>query len=472
MRHSLQRILLMFTSILLGSNVFAAGMQTQLDSIFLEMENYTAPGSIETQRRSAYFGGRYTYKTQIFDENLVSMRLPSAKGGCGGIDIFGGSFSFINSDQIVQLLRQVASNAQGYAFQLAMDNMCPDCTKWMNELQTKMQALNENMSNSCQLAQGIINDASNMLPYKVKEKTEHSITASLAGVGEDFVDLTNHIASADTAVRRLFDSDPDTFDESTGSVVYKALMQHSAQNWFAGGDEELIETIMSMTGTVVVGALATGEEGDGDTTQIWVLPGNKVSIVNLIDGAENKEIYNCSADTDTDHCRISPSDTKTVNIEGLKQKILDAFTGPTGLITWIRLQNVNGELSEQQQNVLAAMPHAIGSKIFEIAPLSPEAAEQLVTDSIDSITLEYIHRLIQGSFDAVQIALANNENTYKPAALREIEKSRAALDTEYAALVDRYGSIKEIESHYNEIIKNIHKPTYLSTDAQVGSRPE
>lgn len=466
------RILIFLISTFIPISLKAAGMQTQLDNIFNEMENYTAAGSYETQRRSAYFGGRYTYKTQIFDENLISMRLPSARGGCGGIDIFGGSFSFVNSDQIVQLVRQVAANAKGYAFNLAMDNMCPDCMKWMNELQTKVQSLNQNLSNSCQLAQGLINDTTNLLPFKVKEKTEHSITASLSGVGEDFVDVAKFIGSADTAVKRLFDSDPDAFDESTGSVVYKALKQHSAQNWFAGGDEELIETIMSMTGTVVVGELVAGQEGAGDTTEIWILPGNKLTIKDMIDGAENKEIYDCSADLDTDNCRISPADTKNINIEGLKQKILTAFTGPNGLITWIRLQNVNGALSIEQRNILAAMPHAIGSKIFELAPLSPEAAEQLVTDSIDAITLEYIHRLVQGSFDSVQVSLANHENNYKPSALQELEKSRLALDSEYLALSDSFGSIKEIESHYNQIIKNVHKPKYLSTDAQLGNKPE
>jgi hypothetical protein len=133
---------------------------------------------------------------------------------------------------------------------------------------------------------------------------------------------------------------------------------------------------------------------------------------------------------------------------------------------------VNGELSDAQKNVLAAMPHAIGSKIFEIAPLSPEAAEQLVTDSIDAITLEYIYRLIQSSFDAVQIAMANHENSYKPSSLQELEKSRLAINTEYAALAASFGSIKDIESHYNEIIKNVHKPKYLSADAQYNNKPE
>lgn len=103
-----------------------------------------------------------------------------------------------------------------------------------------------------------------------------------------------------------------------------------------------------MTGTVVVGELVQGKDNQGQTPEIWVLAGSKLTIEDLIDGAENKEIYNCGADGDTDNCRISPSDTKEIDIEGMKEKIVTAFTGPNGLITWNRIQNVNGNLTTEQ----------------------------------------------------------------------------------------------------------------------------
>lgn len=443
----------------------AAGMQDQLDGLFTEMSNYTAPGAYETQRRSAYFGGRYTYKTAIFNENLISMQLPSARGGCGGIDIFGGSFSFINSDQIVQLLRQVAANAQGYAFQLAMDNMCPDCMKWMNELQAKMQQLNENMSNSCQLAQGLINDGANMLALKERQDNEASITASLTGIADDFGAAMEHIGTADTALKQIFDNNPAEYDEQSGSVVFVALTRHNAQNWFVGGDTELIETIMSMTGSVVVGELVQGKDNQGETPEVWVLTGNKLTMEDLIDGAENKEIYNCGADGDTDNCRIDPADTKDIDIEGLKEQILEAFTGANGIITMIRNRNIAGNLSQEHQNILASMPYSIGSKIFQLAPISPEAAEDFVEKTIDSITLEYIYRLVKGSFKAVDIAMSNAQSNYGPAAREEIQKSQETLETEYEALSSRYGSIRDIERHYSEIMENIPSPNYITAES-------
>lgn len=98
----------------------AHGLQSEMDKLFGQMSNTTPPGVYESQRRGVLAGGRVTGKAKIFDENIVAFAPPSWKAGCGGVDLFGGSLSFINADQIVQLLRSVAANAKGYAFQLAL----------------------------------------------------------------------------------------------------------------------------------------------------------------------------------------------------------------------------------------------------------------------------------------------------------------------------------------------------------------
>lgn len=45
--------------------------------------------------------------------NIANLQLLRARAGCGGIDIFAGSFSFINASEIVALLKAVANNAVG-----------------------------------------------------------------------------------------------------------------------------------------------------------------------------------------------------------------------------------------------------------------------------------------------------------------------------------------------------------------------
>lgn len=99
------------------------GLQSEMDRLFNEMSNTTLPGVHESQRRGVFTGGRYTVKSRIYEQNLVSFTPPSWKAGCGGVDMFGGSFSFINAEQLVTMMRAVAANAKGYAFQLALDNV-------------------------------------------------------------------------------------------------------------------------------------------------------------------------------------------------------------------------------------------------------------------------------------------------------------------------------------------------------------
>ena len=49
-----------------------------------------------------------SYRTTNVNTNLVSMSFPKASVGCNGIDVFLGSFSMINGDQLVQVARGIA----------------------------------------------------------------------------------------------------------------------------------------------------------------------------------------------------------------------------------------------------------------------------------------------------------------------------------------------------------------------------
>ncbi len=135
------------------SSMSQASLQLEMNQLFGSMTNTTAPGVFESQRRGVISGGSVVVRNRIMIENLVSMVPPSFQAGCGGIDMFAGSLSFVNADQFVRLLRSVAANAKGYAFQLALSAMCEKCSQHMETLQKKIQQLNEYFGNSCQMAQ-------------------------------------------------------------------------------------------------------------------------------------------------------------------------------------------------------------------------------------------------------------------------------------------------------------------------------
>ena len=75
----------------------------------------------------------------------------------GGIDLFGGSFSFINKAQFVALLQNIGANAVGYAFKLALQSISPDIDKLLTELQDQINKINTMNINSCEAAQSLVN---------------------------------------------------------------------------------------------------------------------------------------------------------------------------------------------------------------------------------------------------------------------------------------------------------------------------
>ena len=54
------------------------------------------------------------------------------------------------------MLKAVANNAVGFAFSLAIDTVCPECSKIMQEFSQKAQLMNNPNINSCEMAQGLV----------------------------------------------------------------------------------------------------------------------------------------------------------------------------------------------------------------------------------------------------------------------------------------------------------------------------
>ncbi len=126
-----------------------ADLQAELKDTFQGLLNVTPAESYATQRRGVISGGSIELRTNLTTPNLISFVPPSVKAGCGGIDLFGGSFSFINGQQLNQLMRNIAQMATSYAFQLAVEGLCPTCAQIMTKLQKDIQFINGLLRGDC-----------------------------------------------------------------------------------------------------------------------------------------------------------------------------------------------------------------------------------------------------------------------------------------------------------------------------------
>ncbi|MHB8890391.1 MAG: conjugal transfer protein TraH, partial [Acidobacteriaceae bacterium] len=93
--------------------------------------------------------------TPMSGANVISFSPPNISAGCGGINLYMGSFHFINGQQFMALLRTVGQEALGYAFELAIQAMCHQCGALLSAIQKAISDMNNALRNTCQLAQGV-----------------------------------------------------------------------------------------------------------------------------------------------------------------------------------------------------------------------------------------------------------------------------------------------------------------------------
>ena len=200
----------------LASTASRAGMLTDMTNLI--MSNSSAPSTLSTKDRVGVFGGSFEMRAPVTAVNLVSFDPPRIDAGCGGIDLYGGSFSFINSAQLVQIFRAVAQNSIGLAFKAAIMYISPGLDKLMTEFQTVMQDMNKLAKNSCQLAHLIVNPAEQALGMQVN--ADGSIAGATTGLFSDqFNALNGYLSSADDFLKKA-----GSTNAKVGNLPYKAIV--------------------------------------------------------------------------------------------------------------------------------------------------------------------------------------------------------------------------------------------------------
>ena len=256
-----------------------ANVQTSMQSWFNDIGAYgnvTGPSAYQGQTMNLYTGGSLYMRTPVKNYQLATISPPGFKAGCGGIDLFAGSFSFINKEQLTALLRNIANNAIGYAFMMAVKSISPDLADLMQYLQDQISKINNLNINSCQAAEGMVAAIGSTLTDKTQEKEGKVAGASLNLFSDVFEswdawkDRTKAKQTRDAAISADA-RNKETFDP--GNVVWRALLRVN------GVDNDTRQLMMSMTGTIII--VPPGENESGSSTDQkakWLYkPGAKIT---------------------------------------------------------------------------------------------------------------------------------------------------------------------------------------------------
>ena len=416
------RISRFFVSLMIGMwfvpSIAHANLQQQMDQMFGSMVNVTNPTAYQGQRMGAFSGGSLYVRNKIVNTNIIGFVPPHISAGCGGIDMFGGSFSFINASQFQNLLRSIASNAGGYFFQLALQAMCPTCMEEMSKLQKAVQSLNQLAGNSCMLGKALVDSAAtSIIPGDVDQDSilgqmRKNAAADAASSTAAFQDSFDSLFPSDgkNTESKVANADP-TFlknKQYIGNIAWQLIQNSNVGSWFSFGDQDMKETIISMTGTIVIHDATSSITSPGGTTDKSVSSDTYPPILTpeeLVSGTKDGtvKIYRCDTVTDC----MKPAQTNVTGFVDFTKRVTDILNGngvSPGIVFKFAHPSSGATLTASEQSFIETAPAPIAAMIRNLAQKGESTAKQFVETLAPWIAREMAYRFTADLIFAMRTA--------------------------------------------------------------------
>jgi conjugative transfer pilus assembly protein TraH len=321
-------------SLVLGAPItYAADLNGEVTNMFNNLGaigNYTTPGAFKGQTFNTYAGGNLYLRSPNKTYQLAAIQFPAAKGGCGGIDLFGGSFSHISAAEFRNMLRNITAALPGIAFQLALEAVSPllgGLTKWAKGLETW---INNARVNSCETATALVASAADAVGYDSQRAC--SKLAMQMGLETDIDAAMRRCASDSTSILASARSsaDPNIRAQApfVGNFTWKALKSIDTL------DDQAREMVMSVVGALIF----YPQEGNRDPEYIGP---SITTVAQLLYGQSdagggnvNVQLLRCNNYTDCDvvsRTNTNVHEPLTKKVEDLMRSISDNIRTRTAI---------------------------------------------------------------------------------------------------------------------------------------------
>ncbi|PAV11594.1 hypothetical protein CBG25_00285 [Arsenophonus sp. ENCA] len=413
-----------------------AGITEDLNKFFQQLDsgsgaNVTQAAAWQGQAAGYLTGGSLFLRNPVRQIQLISGTLTEVKSGCSGIDAYLGSFSFINSDQIKVMAKQILSNGAGYAFDLASETALPQVKAVKDYLQKLAADINNMNISTCQAAQGIVGG---VWP-KTQAATQH-ICQDIAG---------NHSVFADWAASRqgcgVGNESNKVFNQHANEEEKKRIPRNRNLTWsafekinqFISDDREFKELMMTLVGTVIY----------GNQGELSILPGLGASdsVMNAILKGGTTEVYRCD---DVTQC-LKPMKSKitVTDSHGMIAQI------QTLLSSLFKKSTTDAVLTDKERVLIGSTRVQILRYVIDSASLSLD--ESIVTSIAEYIASDMVVSYIDGLIDLVEVAGAVSLNTEE-----ENKQFQNSLKTVREKIAQRLTKMRINQSHLLELERNLH----------------
>jgi len=420
------------------NQAFAMSMQDLFNAVGAQ-GNVTNPAALQGQTMNLYTGGSLFMRAPQRTYNLVNVTPPSFSAGCGGIDIYTGSLSYINKDNFVRMLRNIGSGMLGYGFKIAVQNLCPTCDNVMQALNATAQAINRASLDSCAAAEGIVN-ASVPATWEADRTNAAKNYGTQSGYFQDVADAWQQVGSSsantNSTLNSVASSNPSAIDDiPMGNVVWKALKKMN------GIDDNYRMIIMSMIGTTIYPT-------DGSSTAPSSLPGLGITLDQFV-GPQNDtatlnfNVYQCDNPSDPEGC-LHPTIVPITSLGSFP-----SFRNMVDTKINVIVQNIANRQPYSDIKDVIGFVNITDIPIYKLLSIGTSMGNTAITESLieryeDLIAAKYAEVYIRGAVDDLRQSLAQYQsaasspsigdgisNAFKAADKVELE-ARAQVQSAYA----------------------------------------
>lgn len=317
--------------ILLSSTVCFANVDSDLNQFFDQLgyaSNVTSSHAYEGQEGGYYTPGSLFLRSPSRDIQVAHLSVPSLKAGCGGISLYGGGFSFIKGDQLVDFAKNIMTDSAPYAFQLAMETYAPQLNAIYSKLQYWAQQMNQNNLTSCQAAESMVGGL-----WAKNTSAQRQVCEDLGTQNNAFSDWAaarqgcGNGGQGGSTLDQLKSTEEGKKEITRDvNIVWRNIMQES----FLTSDIKLAEFFMSLSGTVIF-------DDKGNPT-VYASMIKDQSIISALMNGGSATIYTCD-NPSADQClslnkesiSIDPQDGLTAHIDQILQGIQDKYVNDESL---------------------------------------------------------------------------------------------------------------------------------------------
>lgn len=155
MKNMLRRTSVLALSLALAWNPARAGFMDDFYTAAGAAVNITPADVRKAGSGNFVTGGSVIWRVPQRSFTPFLWQPPGLKAGCGGIDMYMGSFGFANTSEFVDYLRNVGQNALGIFFKMALKAMSPDLEGAINDITAMINMFNQSVTSSCEVARNL-----------------------------------------------------------------------------------------------------------------------------------------------------------------------------------------------------------------------------------------------------------------------------------------------------------------------------